>query len=307
VKLLLFGANGQVGWELRRSLATLGDVDAMDRTRCDLASPDAVRNAIRQAVPQVIVNAAAYTNVDKAESEKDLATQINAQAPGVMAEEAHRLGIPLVHYSTDYVFDGKQSRPYLETDTVAPLNHYGLSKLQGEEAVRAGTDQHLLLRTSWVFAARGRNFLLTMFNLGRRRTELSLVSDTMGSPTWARLIANTTAMALRDALEPQAIGARLRSGTPGTYHLTASGCTSWFGFAERIFDGSSPAITPNGVRLLPISVKDYPTPASRPVNSVLSSDLFERTFGLRIPDWRIGVDLCLAELREAQAVVQSLE
>ena len=307
MKLLLFGANGQVGWELRRSLATLGDVDPVDRTRCDLASPDAVRNTIRQAGPQLIVNAAAYTNVDKAESEKDLAMRINGLAPGVMAEESHRMGIPLVHYSTDYVFDGKQSRPYLETDAVAPVNSYGYSKLQGEEAVRAGTDQHLLLRTSWVYAARGKNFLLTMLRLARQKTELKVVSDVLGAPTWARMIADATALALMRSLDRRwPPHTRFRDGCAGTYHLTASGSTSWAGFAKQIFNAACPDLAPDGVRLLPILAREYPAPATRPSNSVLANERLAQAFGLSLPDWRVGVDLCVAELRESRAAGQGV-
>jgi dTDP-4-dehydrorhamnose reductase len=306
VKLLLFGADGQVGWELRRSLATLGDVEPVDRARCDLASPDAVRNAIRQAVPQVIVNAAAYTNVDKAESQKELATRINGQAPGVMAEEAQRLGIPLVHYSTDYVFDGKQSRPYLETDAVAPVNSYGYSKLRGEEAVRAGTEQHLLLRTSWVYAARGNNFLLTMLRLARQHKELKVVSDVVGAPTWARMIADATALALMGSLERRPPHTRLRDGCAGTYHVTASGSTSWAGFAEQIFNAACPDLAPDGVRVLPIPAREYPALAARPPNSVLATESFAQAFSLRLPDWRVGVDLCIAELRASRAARQGV-
>lgn len=232
--------------------------------------------------------------------------RINGQAPGVMAEEARRLGIPLVHYSTNYVFDGKLSRPHLEADAVAPVNSYGYGKLQGEEAVRAVTDQHLLLRMSWIYAVRGKNFLFTMLRIARQKNELKVVSDVCGAPTWARMIADATLLALMSSLEMHSSRMRLRGGRPGTYHLTASGSTSWFGFAKQIFDAASPDLVPVGGRLRPIPAHEYPAPAARPSNSVLANERFEQTFGLRLPDWRLGVDLCVAELRESRAAGQSV-
>lgn len=286
-KILLTGKNGQVGWELQRALACLGEVVAVDRQALDLASADSIRAVIREVKPHLIVNPAAYTAVDKAESEPQRAMAVNGVAPGVMAEEAKRLGAVLVHYSTDYVFDGSKSKPYSEEDAPNPLNVYGKTKLAGEEAVRAVDVPHLILRTSWVYGARGRNFMLTILRLAQEHPELKIVADQFGAPTWCRLIAEATAQIVAQRL------ARLQE-LQGTYHLTGAGKTSWHGFAATILQGAGLA-TP----LLPITTAEYPLPAPRPKHSQLSCDKLQREFGLVMPDWRAGLACCLDGVREA--------
>lgn len=282
-KILVTGTNGQVGWELCRTLACLGEVVAVDRQALDIASADSIRAVIREVKPHLIVNPAAYTAVDKAESEPDLAMAVNGRAPGVMAEEAKRLGAVLVHYSTDYVFDGSKAKPYSEEDAPCPVNVYGRTKLAGEEAIRAVDVPHLILRTSWVYGARGRNFLLTVQRLAQEREELKIVADQIGAPTWSRLIAETTAMILAQRL------ARLQE-LRGTYNLSAGGSTSWHGFAAAIIENSRLAKSP---RLLPIPTSEYPLPAPRPKNSILSNEKLRQDFGMTMPDWRLGLDLCM--------------
>lgn len=287
LRILLTGGSGQVGWELRRTLACLGEVRAPKREALDLSNADSIRQAVRDWRPDIIVNPAAHTAVDKAEAEVDLAHAINAVAPGILAEEAARLGALLVHYSTDYIFDGSKAAPYVEDDAANPQNVYGRTKWAGEEAVRANSPQHLILRTSWVYGRRGANFLLTMQRLMRERPELKIVADQIGAPTWARLIAEATAQMLAQCVGP----ARRPDFQPwGTYHLTSSGETSWFGFAQAIGELSGIAPLPN---LLPIPSADYPTPARRPANSRLCNAKLASTFGLRLPDWRQALELCL--------------
>lgn len=282
--ILLTGADGQIGWELRRTLAPLGRVAAVGRAELDLTDPGGIRDAVRALAPRLIVNAAAYTAVDRAEEEPALAHGVNAEAPGVLAEEAARTGALLVHYSTDYVFDGEKRSPYVETDAPAPLNAYGRSKLEGEEAVRASGAHHLILRTSWIYGARGSNFLRTMLRLAREREELRVVSDQTGSPTWSRMVAEATALALGSL----PAGGDPLAGAPavsGTYHLTAAGETSWHGFAERIL-ATDPRREEQRCRsVVPIATAEYPTPARRPARSVLSCDRFADAFGLRLPHW----------------------
>jgi dTDP-4-dehydrorhamnose reductase len=285
---LLTGASGQVGWELARSLAPLGEVIGLDRSRLDLAHPDALRGTVRAIAPDAIVNAAAYTAVDRAESEPDLARAINAIAPGVLAEEAQRLDAILVHYSTDYVFDGMKSEPYVETDPTNPLSVYGHTKLDGERAVGASGCRHLTLRTSWVYGARGHNFLLTMLRLGRERRSLRIVDDQIGAPTWAREIAQATATLLA---RPE-LAAR---GADGLYHLTASGATSWYGFARAIFESPEMArigIIPPALEAIPASA--YPLPAQRPANSRLDCSRLERRAGVRLAPWDAALRSALA-------------
>lgn len=292
-RILLTGANGQVGWELRRSLASLGEVVAADRSSVDLASPDSIRRAIRDTRPDIIVNAAAYTAVDKAESEPEAAMQVNAVAPGIIAEEAARCGALVVHYSTDYVFDGRKPAPYLEDDAPSPINVYGRTKLAGETAVRAGAGPHLIFRTSWVYAARGSNFLRTMLRLAAERSELRIVSDQVGAPTWARSIAELTARAL-GAGGAGPGPARERSGV---YHLTAAGSVSWFEFARAIFAAAG-ARRP-GFRapaVIPIPASQYPLPARRPANSRLDNAKLAAAFGLTPPGWDVMLAQCLQEM-----------
>jgi dTDP-4-dehydrorhamnose reductase len=288
--ILLLGRNGQVGWELERALAPLGRVAAPGRREADLADPGTLRDAVRRHRPRLVVNAAAYTAVDRAESEPELAFAVNAAAPGVLAEEAKRAGAFVVHYSTDYVFDGGKGAPYLEGDAPGPLNVYGRSKLAGEEAVRAATDDHLIFRTSWVYGARGGNFLRTVLRLLDERDELRIVADQQGAPTWSRMIAEATAAALA------------RSGVrsprhAGTFHLAAAGCTTWHGFATAIRDGLGGAYAAK--RISAIATEEYPTPAARPRYSVLDGGRLADAFGIRLPAWDESLRLVLAELGRA--------
>ncbi|HQS99180.1 MAG: dTDP-4-dehydrorhamnose reductase [Hydrogenophilales bacterium 16-64-46] len=289
-KILLTGANGQVGWELRRTLGALGEIVALDSRLMDLADAEAVRNTVRSIAPAIIVNPAAYTAVDKAESEPERAHAVNAVAPGVLAEEAARLGAVLVHYSTDYVFDGSGDTPWREDDATGPLNVYGVTKLAGEQAIAAAGCRHLIFRTSWVYGARGSNFLLTMRRLMRERPELKIVADQVGAPTWCRDLAEATAQVLTQLRAPGCVQDESRWGV---YHMTNAGETSWHGFAEaiRALDEFDETVTP--ARLVPIPGSDYPTPARRPLNSRLDNDRLEQAFGLRLRDWRAALALCL--------------
>jgi len=289
LRILLTGGSGQVGWELQRTLACLGEVGAPNRAALDLTQVDSIRQAVRDWRPDVIVNPAAHTAVDKAESEAELATAINATAPGILAEEAARLGALLVHYSTDYVFDGTKATPYIEDDAANPQNVYGRTKWAGEQAVRTNSPKHLILRTSWVYGRRGGNFLLTMQRLMRERPELKIVADQIGAPTWSQLIAEATGQILAQCLGP----ARRSDFAPwGTYHLTSDGETSWHGFAAAIAELSGIDPVP---KLSPIPSSDYPTPAKRPANSRLSNAKLAATFGLGLPDWRQALELCLGD------------
>jgi len=287
--ILLTGVNGQVGFELARSLQGLGKVVALDRSALDLADLDQVRRVVREVKPGLIVNPAAYTAVDKAETDVDAAMLLNAEAPGVLAEEAKRLGAALVHYSTDYVFDGTKDRAYVESDAVNPQNVYGKTKLAGEQAIAASGCSHLIFRTSWVYGTRGKNFLLTMLRLGAERDELSVVADQFGAPTWANTIAALSANVLA-----QAVASDQRDwwqAHSGVYHLTAAGATSWHGFAEAIFEFSELEKKP---AVKPIPAASYPTPATRPSNSRMSNDKLADVFGIRALDWRDALHLCMA-------------
>lgn len=288
-RILLTGATGQVGWELQRSLACLGEVIVVDRGQMDLADPGAIRRAVQTVGPDIIVNPAAYTAVDKAESEPGMARAINAIAPGVLAQEAGKLGAVLLHYSTDYVFDGAKTGPYSEEDAPNPINVYGQTKWEGEEAVRAAGVAYLIFRTSWVYGLRGANFLLTMQRLMRERPELKIVDDQIGAPTWSRLIAEASAQALAQCLAP---GRSTGEAPWGTYHLTTAGQTSWFGFASAIAELAGIDID-TASKLIPIPTSGYPTPARRPANSRLSNSKLEAAFGLVLPDWREALRLCL--------------
>jgi dTDP-4-dehydrorhamnose reductase len=292
-RILLTGANGQVGWELRRTLGALGEIVALDSKAMNLANADAVRAKVREAAPRIIVNAAAYTAVDKAESDSELANAVNAVAPGVLAEEAGRLGALLVHYSTDYVFDGSGTVPWREDDACAPLNVYGATKLAGERAIQASGCRHLIFRTSWVYGARGSNFLLTMRRLMRERPELKIVADQVGAPTWCRDLAEATAQVLSQRVAP---AEGLESADVwGIYHMTNGGETSWHGFAQAIQALDEFDETYSPAHLIPIASSDYPTPAKRPLNSRLSHDKLQRDFGLRLRDWREALALCMGE------------
>ena len=278
-RILLIGKIGQVGWELRRTLAPMAQVACVDYPEIDLTTGDSIRRWVRETRPNIVINAAAYTAVDKAESEPDKAMKINGVAPGILAEEAKKLGALLVHYSTDYVFDGAKTEPYVETDAPNPLGAYGRTKLAGDEAVRAIGGAHLIFRLCWVYGTRGQNFMLTMMRLAREREKLRVVGDQVGCPTWSRMIAETTALALK-----QVVAAPDPAAFTGTYHLASSGVTSWHGFADAIIK-LMPADGKKCTQVEAISTAEYPTPTKRPAYSVLSCDKLERVFGLRLPHW----------------------
>lgn len=295
MRILLTGTRGQVGWELQRTLAPLGELHGFDRPGMDLADPDSIVRTIGRVKPALIVNAAAYTAVDKAESEPALAMAVNGTAPGILAEEARRVGAALVHYSTDYVYDGAKTTPYAEEDAPRPLGTYGRSKLAGEEAIRAVGVPHFILRTSWVFSARGKNFLITMLRLATERDELRIVDDQHGAPTWCRMIAEATALMIPRSLVSGDEPARAFAHAGGTYHLSAAGRTSWHGFARAIL-GEAAAAGMQGLRVrhvAAISTSEYPTPAARPKNSVLSNEKLGRAFGIALPHWADSLRLCL--------------
>jgi dTDP-4-dehydrorhamnose reductase len=287
VRILLTGASGQVGYELRRALAGLGDVIAPGREALDLSELDKVRSVVRSTKPDIIVNAAAYTAVERAESEPELAFRINAEAPGVLAQEADALGAAIIHYSTDYVFDGSKPGAWVETDTPAPLNVYGKSKLAGEHAVAAACARQLIIRSSWIYGARGHNFLLTMLRLARERGQLRVVNDQFGAPTWSRTIAETSATMLSQA---SAGGAGWWQQNSGIYHLSSRGSTSWHGFADAIMAEA-------GIRceVQPISSSEYPGRVRRPANSRLCCDKLAARF-CSLPEWREALRLCMDEM-----------
>ena len=288
-RILLIGRVGQVGWELRRVLAPMAQVTCVDYPEIDLTNAESIRQHIRTLQPQVIINAAAYTAVDKAETDFDTALKVNGIAPGVMAEEAGALGAWLVHYSTDYVFDGNKDSAYLETDVPNPLGAYGRTKLAGEQAVQRSGAAHLLFRLCWVYGARGHNFMLTMMRLARERERLRVVNDQVGCPTPSRLIAEATGLALQRVLNdpyPQRFVA--------TYHLASSGRTSWHGFADAIIR-AMPVDGKQCTQVDPIPSSEYPLPSPRPKNSVLNCDKLEATFGLHLPLWDVGLSLVLEE------------
>ncbi len=294
--ILLIGATGQIGWELRRVLAPLGPIDAPGRAQLDLSDEGQVRRYVRTTRPALIVNAAAYTAVDKAEEEEQAAMIVNGLAPGWLAEEAAGLDIPLVHYSSDYVFgrDPAPVRPLCEEDRPAPINAYGRTKLAGEQAVVAAGGAHVIFRTSWVYATRGHNFLVTIRRLARERDELRVVDDQVGAPTWARLVAEATAQALARAWRPGA--AEPLSGCGGLYHLSAAGATSWHGFAAAIVEALRRSGEPNlrAKRVVAVPSAEQPRAACRPPYSVLDNDAIHRAFAIRLPDWQSQLSLCLA-------------
>lgn len=288
MKILLSGKSGQLGSELEKSLASLGELTALDRQGLDLSRPDSIRQLIRQLRPDVIVNAAAYTAVDQAETEPELALAINGSAPGIIAEEASRLSALLVHYSTDYVFDGTKSTPYTEQDAPNPLNVYGRSKLAGEQAICAQASRFLIFRSAWVYDARGKNFLNTIKRTGAQRPELAIVNDQLGAPTWSRDIAQATAHAIALYLaspDPERVN--------GIYHMTAQGQTSWFGFAQAAARCGLFAELAHPPALRAIPSTEYPTPARRPMYSVLSNAKLFKQFGMQLPDWEVSLRECL--------------
>ncbi len=277
--ILIIGRIGQVGWELRRTLGPLGRLVCVDYPEIDLTDGGSIRKWVQETRPGIVVNAAAYTAVDKAETETERCMQINGTAPGILAEEAKKVDALLVHYSTDYVYDGTKTTPYVEDDQPNPLGAYGRCKLAGDQAVQQSGVQHLIFRLCWVYGARGLNFMLTMMRLAREREKLRIVGDQYGCPTWSRMIAETTALALK-----QVIPAADKSGFTGAYHLAATGCTSWHGFASSII-GLMPEEGKKCKQIDKISTSEYPLPAKRPAYSVLCCEKLERTFGLKLPDW----------------------
>lgn len=297
MKILLLGKNGQVGWELQRSLATLGPIIACDRGRANFEDPASLRDLVKNEAPNIIVNAAAYTAVDKAESDATRARLVNTNSVAVLAEEAARSKAWLVHYSTDYVFDGSQNTPYSESDMTSPQSIYGLTKRDGENAIVASGCQHLVLRTSWVFAARGSNFAKTMLRLATERDELKVVCDQIGAPTSAELIADVTALCLHKIIHGETHGAT----ASGIYHLAASGETSWHGYAQTILQqavdhGIALKTAPRDVQ--PIPACDYPLPAKRPANSRLDTHKLRTTFDVVLPPWQYHVERLVAELAQ---------
>jgi dTDP-4-dehydrorhamnose reductase len=295
MKILLLGKGGQVGWELQRSLAPLGELVAVDFDSTDYCGDFTnlvgLAETIRAIAPDIIVNAAAHTAVDKAESEPELARTINALAPAVLAQEAQRLGAWLVHYSTDYVFDGSGIEPWTETSPTGPLSVYGQTKLKGEDAIRASGCKHLIFRTSWVYAARGGNFARTMLRLAKERDRLTVIFDQIGAPTGADLLADVTAHAIRTALQ--------RPDVSGLYHLVAGGQTSWHGYASFVIDFARQAgvdIKVTRDAILPVPTSAFPTPATRPNNSLLGTDKLQQTFSLTLPHWQTGVARLLVEI-----------
>lgn len=278
-KIAILGKDGQVGWELERVFSPLGEVYSFGHAELDLATPDKIRKTLRDIRPDIILNAAAYTAVDKAEEDYETALKINGEAPGILAEVASSLNALLVHYSTDYVFDGSTLKPYKELDVPNPLNAYGKSKRRGEEAIFEKGDRYLILRTSWVYSLRGKNFLNTMLNQAKLGKELNVINDQIGAPTWSRLIAEATALILATKQHPS-----------GLYHLSCSGETSWYGFAEAIFNitNSKPS------KLSSISSSQYPSKVSRPPYSVLSNEKIRNDFSIALPHWEKALRLCLS-------------
>jgi dTDP-4-dehydrorhamnose reductase len=297
VKILLFGKNGQVGWELQRSLAWLGEVVAVDHDSLNLCGDftnlTGIADTVRAVAPDIIVNAAAHTAVDQAEQEPVLVRSINALAPGILAQEARRSGAWLIHYSTDYVFDGSGNQPWFETSPTGPLSVYGRTKLEGEDAIRASGCQYLIFRTSWVYAARGGNFARTMLRLAQERDRLRVVDDQIGAPTGADLLADVTAHAIRSALQRPEVG--------GLYHLVAGGETSWYGYANFVIAfarhaGVDIKVTPDAIEPVPSSA--FVTPAPRPLNSRLDTHLLQATFDVKLPHWQCGMTRMLTEILE---------
>ena len=296
MKILLFGKNGQVGWELQRSLAPLGELVALDfdspgPLAADFSRPEMLAATVRAVAPDVIVNAAAHTAVDKAESEPDLARAINAAAPTVLAREAAACGAWLMHYSTDYVFDGSGTQAWREDSPTGPLNVYGHTKLEGEESIRASGCMHIILRTSWVYGARGGNFAKTMLKLAQERERLTVIDDQFGAPTGADLLADLTAHLVR--------ASTVRADMSGTYHAVASGETTWHGYATHVVEfaraaGVALRVSAGGIE--PVATSAFPTPARRPHNSRLATQRLRETFGFHLPDWRVGIDRMLSEV-----------
>ncbi len=297
-RILLTGANGQVGWELRRLLPSASQIIALTRAELDLGRPEAIRQAVRLHQPDIIINPAAYTAVDKAESEPEQAMAVNGIAPGILAEEAKAQGALLIHYSTDYVFDGSKPAFYLETDTPNPQSVYGQTKLAGEEAIRASGVNHLIFRTSWVYGVHGGNFLKTVLRLVRERSELRIVADQVGAPTWARLLGRVTAEIVKRWQE------RPEQNLCGLYHLTAGGQASWHRYAEEIVSQArqyDDVLAAKALDIRPIATHEYPLPAKRPANSLLATGKFRQAFNIELPQWQDDLADCVRELYELNA------
>ena len=299
-RILVTGKNGQVGFELLRSLAGRGQVTAVGRDEMDLSDPDSIRRTVREIGPDLIVNAAAYTAVDQAEAEPELALAVNGVAPGILAEEAKRVGAALIHYSTDYVFDGTRTSPYTEDDAPRPINVYGRTKLAGERAIQAVDAPHLILRTSWIYGARGKNFLLTILRLARERDELAVVDDQVGAPTWSRALAEATGDILKRLGYGEEGFIDACRERRGLYHLSAAGQTSWYGFAAAILahaanpkPGMSAFALDRAPVVKPIPTEQYPLPAARPRYSMLANAKLQRVFGVALPDWQTGLAECM--------------
>lgn len=292
MNILLFGKNGQVGWELQRALAPLGNLIVVDRHSSDYCgdfeNPRGIAETVRKLKPAVIVNATAYTAVDKAESEQDKARLVNATSIEALAQAAEEIGAWLIHYSTDYVFDGSGEEAWLEDDATAPLNVYGQTKLEGEQAIARCMTRYLIFRTSWVYAAKGNNFAKTMLKLAKERETLSVINDQFGAPTGAELIADSTAHAIREALRDNSVA--------GIYHLVAAGQTTWHGYASKVIQFAKKQGLDLKVQTInPVPTSAFPTPAMRPANSRLNTQKFQHTFGLTLPDWTSGVERMLLE------------
>jgi dTDP-4-dehydrorhamnose reductase len=295
LRTLILGAEGQLGRELNRVFKGFGSVLGADRSIVDLAQPEQLRTYVRRVQPDVILNAAAYTAVDRAETEKQLARAVNAEAPRILAEEARRRNALLVHFSTDYVFDGNKPEPWVETDLTRPLNAYGVSKLAGEQAIQSVGGEFLIFRTSWVYGPYGHNFLLTMLRMARERDKLSVVDDQVGAPTTTMGLARATQMIVGGVLTGRFGEAE---DWAGVYHMTCGGSTSWFGFADAIFALAASQLDIKAPQLVPIATKDHPTPAARPRNSVLSNEKLGDRFGLRLSSWESGLDEVMEILRQ---------
>jgi dTDP-4-dehydrorhamnose reductase len=303
LNILIIGKKGQVSWELQRSMGLLGRIQCVGRPELDLADPDRVCRLVREVAPDLLINAAAYTAVDQAESEPELAMKINGEAPGIMAEEMKRLGGLMVHYSTDFVYDGSGTSPWTESNSAAPLNAYGASKLAGDRAVAAASPAHLIFRTSWVYSARGRNFLRTVLRLAESGKALRIVDDQTGSPTWSRDIATTTAMVItqlvRGASERSRHLSAQAADCSGIYHMSSSGYVTWHGFARAILDQSQRLGLTEGIpQLTAISTPEFPTPACRPHNSRLCNEKLRSTFGITMPPWHESLGFVMQEIAE---------
>lgn len=292
MKILLLGKNGQVGWELNRTLLPLGDIIALDVEELDLTRPKDIREKVRYIQPDIIVNGAAYTAVDRAEKEQELAMKINGIAPGILAEEAKKCGALLVHYSTDYIFDGTKEEPYTENDKPNPINFYGTSKLAGELAIQKIDHPYLIFRTSWVYGLRGNNFLLTMMRLAREQNEIRVVNDQIGSPTWSRLIAEVTHCIVIKVYCLVNKGVTTLDQLSGIYHLTSSNCCSWYDFAVAIIDKLKKN-DQNIAKVVPILSCEYPVLAKRPINSRLDTGLLAKQFDVKFHDWKKVLDLII--------------